>query len=156
MQSEFEYILQQEFFYAKDGLREPAMSLILVAPSSKHGVHIAKLKQQIMRAFKAQMEENKKHNIEPPANTNTDDSGLSGDVIIQVLYASSVVNFDQLLTDFKSLLTTGCCYIAPVTKEHKQLLTTAHLDDLSFKDLENIMGEYFANFLLFSPSKKSS
>lgn len=147
---EFRFELSKDLLYAKDGLQETARYLRLIAPSVKNGAIVARIKQQILQAFRAYSSENPVQTTDSAA-TGKEDS-LSGSTLIQLLYTSNSVDMEKLLEDFKNLLINNCCFI----EDSKQGVTNANLLEISFEDIENMMGEYFVNFLLTFLSKKSS
>ena len=72
---------------------------------------------------------------------NEKDKDLTPSDIISIFYISET-NLDSLFSVFKNLLKSTCLFDGEI-KATKHLL-----DSLELSDLENIIGEYFLNFVM--------
>ena len=149
VKSEFEFKLDSLLNYAKEGVIETVDTLVLKAPSAKHAQLISKIKQQLIRAFKQQYEDNKNKPKDNSQQESSDDS-MTPTMLMNLVYSSAVIDMGEFTELFKNLLLSGVCLIPPVTQTKKMELQLATYDSLSHSDLERLTGEYLLTFLLSS------
>lgn len=157
--SSFDFTLSEVLHYPRDGEIASTNKLTCFAPSAKHGQIVVKIKQAVMRAFARQAEinsakEKASKNIHKVHKEN--DAEISGDDMLVLLGSSEVVDMADMLNWFKELLLSGVCCIPPITKEYRHLLKDGEYDNLPYCDIERLMGEYIATFLLPSILMKKS
>ena len=130
--------------YSANGGFEEANELILKAPSNKHRRQANELKQGFFRALKGSADAS--GNVETTANAS--DHETTGDEIVTALMMSDI-DYCKYIETFRELLINGICYVTETEK-----LTSPLFDKLSLDDTDTLLGEYLANFLLFSQLKK--
>lgn len=140
--SELTYTLTSPFDYAHKGEQVAASWIELKPPTSKNMTQCAALKQAFYRALpddgEVKDETADKENIE-----------INGDDIMSLIIRSKDVELITVLLHARELFTSG---LALVDGEEK--LTKPLLDMMSNDDVENMTGEYLANFILASALRK--
>jgi len=149
MKKEIDFPLTTKIKYAKEGEEVKGTFIKLIPPSSKQLVQCALLKQSFIRAVTEQAKNN------PDAgDSNESDSKISGQDIIYLLYGSESVDMGKILLSARELFNSGVAMVEGVVN-----LTKPLLDEMSNDDLEGMLGEYLANFILksvLSKKKRSS
>ena len=142
LKTEFDYELETKFSYAYKGDMQEASFIRLKAPSSKNISQCADLKQAFMRALPTdgKVEEGKD-------SKGLDD--LDGESIMMLISMSKDVSLKSVLISARELFSSGLAFVDGETKVTKPIL-----DDMSQDDLENMLGEYYLNFILASWLRK--
>lgn len=140
--TEFDYPLEVKFNYAYKGDIQEAKFIRLIAPTSKNISQCADLKQAFMRALptEGRVEEDKE-------TKGLDD--LDGESIMMLVSMSKDVSLKSVLISARELFSSGLALVDGETKVTKPIL-----DDMSQDDLENMLGEYYLNFILASWLRK--
>ena len=135
-----QYELKNGIEYALKGQMETASFIEMNEPTSKHLSLTAPIKQMFFRALR----ENAEKNAGQEAG-KADESEITGDILIQLLYTSSE-DVGAFFGYAKELLSySGLCLLDGEVKLNKLLL-----DNLSADDMEGLAGAYVANFILAS------
>lgn len=141
---EFMFYPTDTLRYAVSGNMEEAQSITLVAPTSKHMVECAQLKQAFFRALPKQSP------TSDSAETKNDaDTKLTGEAIMGLIAMSPDVELSVVLLTAKELFSKNIGLIDGEVK-----LTKPLIDEMSLDDLESMTGEYLANFILASALTK--
>lgn len=141
---EFDFPLSTKIPYAKDGEEVKGSFIKFTAPSSKQLTQCSMLKQSFIRAVTEQAKNN------PDAANEADDGKkIKGEDIIYLLYGSESVDMGKILLSAIELFKSGVAMI-----EGEAKLTKPLLDEISNDDLEGMLGEYLANFILRSVLNK--
>lgn len=135
----FDFTLSESIEYQSEGSTQTASMLELTAPSVNNRKRVAKLKQGFMRAINDLQgdksveggEKDKDHKIKP-------------EEVLALLQMGSV-EYDEYIDIFVNLLVSGVCKI-----DGKEPLTAIRVDNISFTDIERLLGEYLVNFILTS------
>ena len=147
--SEIEFCLTTPIKYAGDGAQIDGFKLILKAPSGKNIYHRALLKQQLMIAFQWMESQKPKSSSadvassKPDAKLTDDDIKDVGDALALAIYAAPGVDIDRVLGEFSQLLTEGACSV-----EGEKDLTKSLFDKISLDDVDAMLGQYLANFIM--------
>lgn len=136
---EFDYPLTTGIDYAKGGEQVEGVFIKLIPPSSKQLTHCAMLKQSFIRAITEQAKD------AAESDKSESDVEISGQDIIYLLYGSASVDMGKILLSAIELFKSGVALIDGEVK-----LTKPLLDEMSNDDLEGMLGEYLANFILKS------
>lgn len=134
----FDFNLSGPINYHAEGTSEEGHSLTLAAPSVKARKKSAKLKQGVMRAVSS---------LQGNADTQSDKKGkedIKGEEILALIQMSDI-DYGEYIDTFIDLLCKGVCKI-----EDKVEITSNIAEDISFEDMEKLMGEYLVNFILGS------
>lgn len=140
---EVDFPLTKAFDYSLKGQTESATFIRLVAPSAKQLKHCTELKQAFYRAMSGIQEKGSDRKEQPEPT----DGKLEGKDIIRMLYISEKVEMSSILVSAIELFASG---VAVVDGEEKAKLTKPLIQEMSADDLENMLGEYLANFILRS------
>lgn len=140
MSNEFEYKFIDGLKYQSGGEEVFAKKLILKAPSNKNRFQVAALQQVFMEAVALI----KKQNPDSDSTENQEESSkFDGEQILAMLMLSGI-NLGQMYESFVELLRAqDICMI-----DGKMQMNNYLLEKMSILDMQNLMGEYFANFLL--------
>jgi hypothetical protein len=135
-----------------DGMDQLAKQVELTAPSATHAGQASIIKNFCGRIMDQQIEKNK--NRKQPEESgkkkgakSKKEERFSGETMIQILTMSILEEPEQLekmYNLFRIMLCNGC------GKVDGQDFTKYLFEQLSFKDMENLFGEYVVNFLLDS------
>ena len=151
MVEEYEYQLKKEIMIAENGSMVPVGSVLLVAPSAKNSraaTGLQRLVQQSLSAKASDKEPTEEEKKKAQAQSDADKDKpirerFPARDVINVIAASDLSG--NTLEDAKnllfSLLTNGCA------KMNDRDARQGDLDKLSLYDVQNILGEYVANFL---------
>lgn len=142
---EFDFPLTKPVPYAAAGSEEIGTFIKLSAPSSKQLTHCAHLKQAFVRAVTEQVKNN------PDAQEGGSDKKIKGEDIIYLLYGSESADMGKILLSAIELFASG---VAQIEGEVK--LTKPIIGAMSNDDLEGMLGEYMANFILRSVLNKTT
>lgn len=141
---EIDFPLNKKIPYAKDGEQVKGSFVKMFPPSSKQLTQCAFLKQSFIRAVTEQARNN------PNAEKESgDEARIKGQDIIYLLYGSESVDMAKILLSAIELFKSGVAMIEGEVKMTKPLL-----DEMSNDDLEGMLGEYLANFILRSVLSK--
>jgi len=130
--------LSQPIEYAKGGELEAGTFITMDPPSSRNMTECAALKQAFFRALP-------KDGTVETDDTDSNSAEITGEAIMTLITMSKDVELGTVLLLAKELLTSG---VAKVEGEVK--LTKPLFDNLSQDDVELLVGEYMANFILAS------
>jgi hypothetical protein len=136
IKTEFEFNLTSPVEYHKGGDSIPCHILVLHAPSYKNRKYTTKLKQSFMRAIKDMQKTNEPVAAQEQSN-DIDGVGVAG------LLLMSDVDLNECYEDFKMILLHGGAFVEPDIP-----MTDLHFNQLMDDDLELLLGEYIANFLI--------
>jgi hypothetical protein len=151
MSTEFEFKLSEPITYQGDLQDEKVKSIFLREPSNRHGIIRGELRQKLVRAFLSMSKNLASLSTDETKDNKTDDNNdLDADTIMLALYAN-----DEPISDleekFIELLASGCGYI---NKSNE--LTKTLCGMISDTDFHNLMGKYFAAFIIPSCLMKAS
>lgn len=120
--------------------------LILKAPSYNTYDERIRLRQGYMQAVKA-LQSTIKDNVPDQSDSDGDTNDkITGEVVINVLYMSDI-EMVPYMKIFEALL-LNVCYV-----DGKVQLTKTILNKIDLDDLERMLGEYIANFIIPSSMK---
>lgn len=143
-QSFIDYQLETSIMYHFKGDEVEGGFISLYPPSSKNIKECCELKQAFFRSLP------KNDATKPPVEDEKDeDAGITGEAIIGLISMSDKVELSHVLLTARELFKSGVALMEGETK-----LTTPMLDKLSIDDLEGMVGEYMAVFILASALKK--
>lgn len=143
--SEFDYQLIDPIGYHYKGEVIEGTFITLKAPSSKNTVECAQLKQAFFRAIPQS-----EGNVELSSSDKKEaEEALTGESIISLLSMSSKVDLSVVLLTAKKLFCSGIALMEGETK-----ITAPIISEMSYDDLESMLGEYLVNFILASALKK--
>ncbi len=119
----------------------------LLAPTSKNLAECGRIKQGFMRAAVDISERNSKNGSDDSDKKEDSDDGSmpSGEEVMQMIYISNV-DVTNLLLEFREMLKN----VGLLEGEYK--MTSPIISSLSPFDIENLLGEYIANFIAASMS----
>lgn len=140
MSNEFEYKFIDEFKYQSGGDVIFAKKLILKAPSNKNRFQVAALQQVFMEAVALIKKQNPDSE---DAESKENSSEFDGEQILAMLMLSGI-NLSIMYESFVELLRAKDICMIDGTEQ----MTNYLLETMSILDMQNLMGEYFANFLL--------
>ena len=137
---EVEYELKKSISHPKQGDAVAINKIFLHCPSASNRFYTTKLKQAFMRAIQSM----DKGRSDAPQQAPTD-AGLNEIDGIQVaaLLMMSMVDLNDCYDDLKEILIHGGAFLEP-----GKPLGLMHFEQLCDDDLELILGEYIANFLI--------
>jgi len=138
VQKEITVTLTQPIEYAKGGELEAGTFVTLAAPTSRNMTECATLKQAFFRALP------KTGEVEAE-DSGQGDAVINGEAIMTLITMSKDVELGSVLLTAKELLTSGVALV-----EGEEKLTKPLFDKLSQDDMELLVGEYLANFILAS------
>ncbi len=134
--------LKKHISYAYEGETINGKFITLYAPTKKQMEQCVFLKQAFFRAAKS---------IESDGKEEKDESTeIKGQDIISLLYSSDADMHKVLLSGI-ALLKSGAAKMEGVKD-----LTMPMIDQMAQEDLENIVGEYIANFIVASLMNQDS
>lgn len=135
--SEVRYELKHQFGYAYKGEMQQAMFVTMTAPSFKQVDKVAPLKQALMAAIR---------DIQEVATGSTDKSDARGEItgqeVMQLLYQGKG-SVATVMSHARQLFISGIALIDGETK-----FSLALLDEVSLDDVEGMLGEYMAAFIV--------
>ena len=137
IQDELEFVLERPIEYASNGEKTEGKLLILKAPSSKNQKERIKLQQGFFRAITGIKNEGKDKD-------KNDTADIKGSEIL-ALMLSSDIDMVAYHEDFKRLITSGVCMV-----EGTEILTAPLYDKVDPDDLDRMLGDYLAAFILSS------
>ncbi len=137
---EFDFNLSRAIDYTNKGEQKKGEILTLKAPNSKQQAPRVKLQQGFFRAIADQKggSENEQ---------NDADVKIEGAEIL-ALMLSSDVDMVEYHETFRKLMISGVCLV-----EGEEPLTGTLFDMLSLDDIDSLLGDYLANFILSSVLK---
>ena len=129
------YSLLSPIKYAQGGDEVEANFLTLLSPTSKQLKNCARLKQAFFRAIKE---------LNSNEESSEKDAQITGPDCINLLYMSSA-EMDKVLLEAIELFRSGVVLV-----EGGPLLKDAHIKQMAHEDIEGMLGEYLANFIIAS------
>lgn len=137
IQDEIEFVLGRPIDYAASGELAKGKLLILKAPSSRNQKERIRLQQGFFQAISSL-----KNDGESKKDAGSAD--IKGSEILALMLSSSIdmVAFHE---DFKRLITSGVCLV-----EGTEPLTVPLYDKICPDDLDRMLGDYLAGFILSS------
>ena len=138
MDKEVTYTLETPLKYAYRGEPMDGEFITLKAPTSRNMAECAALKQAFFRALP-------QDGAVEADTTDTGDAEITGEGVMTLITMSKDVELASVLVTGRELLTSGVALI-----EGEEKLTKPLLDNISQDDLEGMLGEYLANFILAS------
>lgn len=149
LKKEFDYKLLEgfEFQNLKSQKIETANTLTLIAPSIENDLQRITLQHSLMRAISDVQSKTNQNQID----TKTPQEALSGEMIFMLISMSSltVKEKKECYDAFIELITNGLCKVNGVVS-----LTYDLFRKISPDDIDCMMGEYIANFLIPSGMKQ--
>lgn len=145
LKTEFIFELTTPFEYASGGDTPEAKMITLIAPTSKHVEQCAPLSQAWLRACKGHQQEQKLSPDElkkAKEAVEDDDDVVTGDLIMQMIGMSSDVELAKVIRDASKLFVSGVAQVDGEVKLSRNLL-----EQMSYRDLVNMTGDYIANFM---------
>ena len=133
--------LSEPLKYAYEGELVEGTFIQLNPPTSRNMTECAFQKQAFYRSIPK--------NVEAP-DENASDDPVTGEMIMQLILMSDTVDLGPVLISGRELLTSGVALVEGETK-----LTKPLMNDISQNDLEKLVGEYMANFILASELQKA-
>ena len=146
LKKEFEYKLIEGFDFqnTKAQKLETAQTLTMIAPSMNNRSYRTILQQSLMRAIS---DLQSRQNLNQSEEKQSQDA-LTGAMIFSILSTSSI-NLEDCYNAFEKLLIGGLCKINSSVN-----LTADLFKKISLDDIECMLGEYIANFLIPSGMKQ--
>lgn len=140
---ELEFHLEEPLEYAHDGDPATTEEITLKAPKTRQRKTVGKLKQYFFRALpKDQTDDDEKKQDQPQ-----DEVEIKGDEII-FLIAQSDVDYTDFIEQGRKLMLSGTAEVAPGVP-----LTDVLIDRMSIDDVDRMIGEYVATFIVRSALK---
>jgi hypothetical protein len=136
--TEFKFILNSPITHHKAGDTAECTSLRLVAPSYKNRQYTAQLTQTFMRAMKGMEGSGQKNKKEQ----DTKDDPFTRENIIAMLLMSDI-DICTAYDNLKNVLLHEGCFL-----ENDKQMTKTHFEQLVDEDLQLLLGDYIANFLI--------
>ena len=130
--------------YAYKGEMQEGGFITLNAPTSKNMKECAELKQAFFRALPKNQGA-----VQAEPTKDEEDAELTGDAIMGLISMSDNVELSVVLATARELFSSGLAMVEGETKVTKPIL-----DSLTLDDLECMVGEYLAVFILASALKK--
>jgi len=138
MTTEVNYTLSTPIEYAYRGEQVEGTFVTMKAPTSRNMSECAALKQAFFRALPQD------DTVEADAREEGE-AEITGEGIMTLITMSKDVELATVLVTGRELLTSGVALV-----EGEEKLTKPLLDKISQDDLEGMVGEYMANFILAS------
>lgn len=135
--SEVNYELKGKLEYAFKGELKQAMFVTLSAPAFKQVDKVAPLKQALTAAIRDLPTPNPEHKA-----ASASDEKITGPEIIQILYQGTG-EMARVLAHARQLFISGVALIDGETR-----FTLPLIDDMSMDDVEGMLGEYLAAFIV--------
>jgi hypothetical protein len=145
----FEFVCEDEIAYhSKDGALATTHSLTLKAPNAMSQM-TPLIKQDIMNTI---MDNARSHTAQPSeqakdAKPKEDEQSnkMDGKLLIALLYSSKTIKMNEFKGKFFKLLKEqNICLL-----DNEVAITDQHIDCMSDKEFDRLMGEYIANFFSF-------
>ena len=147
---QFDFILSQEITFAHKGETIYTKLLSLYAPSAKNMKKAIQLQAGFSASLKAiqkDVSDIDRENALKEAETKTEeDKTFAGDEIINLLKMANAIDLTEYYEIFQRLLTSTSSCICKV--DDKEILTDSLFESISFHDLQKMLGEYLARFLV--------
>lgn len=149
LKREFEYSLQVNISIHKNGEKQFANKIKLLAPSSAQRTNRCIIKQAFMNAGKKSGGGDSSGSSQTQTSDDQDIEITNAEQVAGMLYSNLDYNeISRVMEAFIDLLTSGC----GIALEER--LTTFHIDQIDSEDLDNMLGEYIVNFLIPSWMKR--
>jgi len=146
----FDFILSQDITFQYKGDTVEAKLLTLKAPSAKNMKRVVQLQAGFsasLKSLQSQISEKEKEDAIKQAASKTDDEKkFKGSEVMDLIKIAGAIELEHYYDTFKRLL----CSENPVvcTVDDKLGMIENIYDQILFTDLENLLGEYLANFLV--------
>lgn len=137
IQDEIEFVLDRPIDFAASGELAKGKLLILKAPSARNQKERIRLQQGFFQAISSLKNDGE-------AKKDAGAGEIKGSEILALMLSSSV-DMVAYHDDFKRLITSGVCLV-----EGTEPLTVPLYDKLSLDDLDRMLGDYLAGFILSS------
>lgn len=140
---EFEFTLTEPLTYQCSTGEQKVEKLLFRAPSNKHGQILGKLRKELVKfVFQSSLKNNNQPEPQKKGKKADTSTELDASTILFILYGSEfeLTTFNEL---FWELILDDLCF---VTKDIP--LTASLRDNIYYEDLDMIMGEYTANFIV--------
>jgi hypothetical protein len=150
-QTEIEVKLLDPIKIGVGGSQQEVDVITLVAPSSKNRKAAGRLKRLCGSTLKAEIDKASQDGAKAKAKEDDNDEPIKWRDMINLLSMATDADedlFDKLYQSLQVLFENGCAH----AKGEK--ITSYIFDLFSFDDLERMLGEYVANFLLKSLNQK--
>jgi hypothetical protein len=142
IKDEIEFKLVKPILHHKGGESIECKVLILHAPSAANRKYTTRLKQAFMRAINSM---NQGKGNEAPSNQDAVDEAkkeLTGVNVCGLLLMSDI-DLNECYENLKEILLNGTAFI-----DKEKIMSKMHFEQLCDEDIELILGEYIANFLI--------
>lgn len=136
----FTFELSEPVSYSSKGEVTQGTSITFYAPSAAQRKKVTKLKQFFFRALPKEIDAE----VERDKTKNTEQAEITGEAII-ALIAGSDADYSEFIELGRSLLCERNAKIDDI-----EFLTAPILDRISIDELENMVGQYVANFIVKS------
>lgn len=146
-----EYKLSQPVEYADQGEQVEGEVLVCTAPKGKHRKDVTKLKQMFFRSMPGieEISDSQKEAAEArKSETEGDDFDINGEEVLFVIMQSTRVEYDEFIELGRKLIANGLCKVDGVKEANSVIL-----DRLPVEELEKLIGEYVAFFIMKSAMK---
>ncbi len=145
----FEFELSEPLKYHHSGNEETGNLLVLKAPSLKQNGRRIKLQQTFFQAVQSMRSKNP--HLAEQEDEDQQDKEITGPEVLAMLLASDadMVSFHE---EFEKLMCSGTiCMI-----EDQEKMTKVIWEKLHYDDVDALLGEYMANFIVASVLKTLS
>lgn len=140
---EFEFILNEEIEYQVEGDIKKTNKLLLKAPANINRRETYKLRQDLLKGMREAADFGNEQNQDQNQKLNkSSQDDLDASTVLAGLFMSSI-DMTEYIETFEQLLLEECCFV-----DGKVKLTELLLKKISTDDLELLLGEYVANFIL--------
>ena len=149
---EFEFILSEPITYQYELGEKKTDSLTFKAPANKHSNSIDKMRKEIVKSIRslavseaASMSKEDKEAMKKSQKSNQqeDDMQMDGPYFLFMIYGDQNFDLETYREVFWDMIISGeLCLL-----DNKIKLTESLLNDISYDDRTDILGEYSANFL---------
>ena len=147
-----DYRLSQPVPYADQGETVEGEVLVCTAPKGKNRKDVTKLKQMFFRSLpdqdSASIEKAQAAKELKEEEASEEDISINGNEILFIVMQSAKVEYDDFIELGRKVLSSGCCSIDGVKEVNSTII-----DRLSVEELENVVGEYVAFFIVSSAMK---
>jgi len=135
---EFIYNLEAPFEYAYKGDTRTAEFVTLLAPTMKNNNFAASLTQSVRKSILAVT-----RNMVVDKDAVPDDSPLTGEAIMTLLFSNPDVDINVIFEQAKALFKNGGALV-----DGEEKMTTPLIEKMEVGDFQNMVGEYIVNFTI--------
>ena len=149
-----EYKLSQPVEYADQGEQVEGDVLVCTAPKGKNRKDATRIKQMFFRAmpsldeFSDEQKEAAEQRKAESDNSESSDVEIDGGEVLFMIMQSTKVEYDEFIELGRKMISSGLCKVDGI----KEVNSTV-LDRLSVEELENLIGDYVAFFIVSSAMK---